>query len=122
MAADLIGGFDGTATDAFGSSLPVAPVGGGYKMGDSRVGAGVYTITRQGLYVTVEGNTIAYDDTVAPLTASQAARMDRRLDDGNPNAGTFVGDNTATTCVGAAGDTAYDETVNNTCGVAYRVR
>ena len=124
LRADLIGGFDGQAATAvtFGNELPVAPIGGGYKMGDSRVGQGTFNPVRDGLYITVEGNTGAYNAATAPLVALQAARMDRRLDDGNPNAGSFLGDDTANTCVAAPGNTSYDELNNGQCIVAYRVR
>ena len=125
LRADLIGGFDGqlgVGGVTFGNELPVAPIGGGYKMGDSRVGAGTFNPVRDGLYITVEGDTGAYNAATAPLVALQAARMDRRLDDGNPNAGSFLGDDTANTCVVANGDTSYDELNNGQCIVAYRVR
>lgn len=125
LQADLIGGLDGTNNAIFGNALPVAPVGGGYKAGDSAAGAGAFTLVRSGTYVTVEGAPALYSTgaPASPLNVTQAARMDRRLDDGNPNAGSFAADFVNCAVGGVNTATAYAEsTPNNICAVAYRVR
>lgn len=94
LAADFITGMDGTANLAFGNALPTAPVGGGFLVGDTRAGVTGFTLgeMRPGVYVVINSTTGAAGAGTGVLTATQAANVDRRLDDGVPNSGSVVGD------------------------------
>lgn len=129
-AADLITGLDGTATLAFGSALPLASIGGGFSAGHTGSGpvvGFVPTTMRSGHYIVLQGSTGAVDAAdAAILTGNQAARIDRKLDDGSPNAGSVLG----TGAGGGAGcadglteTSVYNEAVaGSLCSLAVRVQ
>ncbi len=95
-AAGMIGGVDANAALlGNGVSNPVLPIAGIWVMGSSTGAAGTglvgptataATALQSGLYVaSVTGPTVAAG--ASPLTPVQAANIDRKLDDGQPNSG-----------------------------------
>lgn len=97
-AADLIGGVDyNSAVLAWGEGLPAAEVGGGLVVGYAAAladlaGAGAATIN-SGHYlalVSTPATGVGATNANAVLRPTQAARIDRKLDDGMPNAGSVL--------------------------------
>lgn len=90
-AADLISGVAMTGGDvAFGSYLPEAKIGGGFWLGFTPDGAAAGGITgmRPGHYMVMNGLVAAVTAAgTQGITSTQAAQMDRKLDDGNPDSG-----------------------------------
>lgn len=126
-AADLISGvaiFNGTRT--FGSYLPEAEIGGGYWIGHTnpttgRIGAGI-TNNRPGQYLVLNGliANIA-GGSLSGVTATQAAQIDRKMDDGNPRGGDVQA--TGSGCVAGGGNPRYNESnVAASCSVFIRVQ
>lgn len=135
-SAGYLSNFDGTNALTFGQALPPAAIQGGYSVGDTRAGAMTgFTAAefRPGVYITAVG---ASNAAVAlgngSLTPSQAARIDRKIDDGVGATGLVIVESLGTTAAGgtscragavAAGQNFYDEVANNKlCSIAYRVR
>lgn len=90
-AADLISGVAITGgTPTFGSYLPEAKIGGGFWLGFTANGAAAGGITgmRPGHYMVMNGlvGAVAAASETG-ITATQAGQVDRKLDDGNPDAG-----------------------------------
>lgn len=94
---DLVTGFDGAATLQFGAAIPTAEIGGGYMVGHSSTGVTNFTATemRPGHYIVLTGRLADSADGTGILTASQAARIDRKMDDGRSNSGAVVSETTA---------------------------
>ena len=89
-AADLVSGVDGSATVAWGQGLPSAPIGGGLTAGYFGGGVLGQNATAKGApYLTIQSavGAIAGAAGSGAMTASQAARMDRKMDDGSPTTG-----------------------------------
>lgn len=95
---DLLGGIDRQNNLAWGQALPNAEVGGGYTIGYA---TGVGNLTGNigavgvsgGHYLSMRADpavAIAASNANASLTASQAARIDRKMDDGAPSSGTVI--------------------------------
>nr|MBX2834040.1 hypothetical protein [Micavibrio sp.] len=124
VAADLIGGMDGSSVaPQLGVSNPTAPIGGGFLAGDNRTGdstGALASALRPSPYITLTSdlNTVGGVGTVTDL---QAATIDRRIDDGNPNAGMLISNNTATECVAAANAQTYSA-ANSLCVISYRMQ
>ncbi len=125
LFADFITGMTGTdngANPEFGITNPTAPIGGGFTAGDSR--NGVETDLDQGLRPGVHVVLAGRADVAAAagdgvLSTSQAANIDRRLDDGVPTTGILVGD---TGCDDGGAPAEYDEADQTVgCTVAYRM-
>ena len=94
-AADLLQGVDGSAVAAWGRALPSAKAGGGLTVGFTATGAlttGLGT-GRGGHYIMLQGTPGAAAS--AALTGSEAARMDRKMDDGIPGTGSVIGSGAA---------------------------
>lgn len=137
-AAELLAGYDGAgATASFGNTIPAASIGGGYYIGHTHeTGAPAATgfevaEMRRGHYLVLAGDATAgavIDDNNAALTAGQAARIDRKLDDGLPQSGAVHGDNTGadpTVCTftNADGVIAYQEGEQAAnCAIAIRIQ
>lgn len=126
LAAGYITGMDGTNALGVGTSNPTAPIGGGFFVGDARVAQGIaatgFPAVRARPHIILTSTQAAVATTTGVLLPSQAGTLDRRLDDGNPQTGSVVGQNLTTDCVATAGDAFYDEaTGNQTCVVAYRL-
>ncbi len=120
--ADLISGFDGTATLAFGQALPTASVGGGYLIGHPATGVTTFTLAELRLtshYLVLTGLAANVGANTGILTPSQAGRIDRKMDDGVANAGDVVSESTAACRAG----TAYNE-INTavTCSIGIRIQ
>lgn len=118
-AADLIGGVDYTnAGLAWGQSLPAAEIGGGFTVGFAAATAnltGASPATAiSGHYVSLrqDGATgVAASNANAALRPTQAARIDRKLDDGVADTGSVLAAGTN----GAAGcynNPAYNENLS----------
>jgi prepilin-type N-terminal cleavage/methylation domain-containing protein len=124
LHGDFITGFDGTDAGTFGTTFPPAPIGGGFFVGDSRNGVTGFTAgeMRPGIYLVVTGSVAAVASGVGVLTPFQAARVDRKLDDGRPDGGIVIAQSGNATDCRATVDT-YDEASNaDGCVVAYRLR
>ncbi len=119
-AADLISGFDGSASYTFGQAIPSASLGGGYMVGDTRTGTNNFTPVRSGTYLVLTGNPVDVDTDTGAVNTSQAARIDRKMDDGQPDSGSVIGDD-ASGCID--GDDNYDETNQAIlCSLAIRIQ
>lgn len=89
-AADLITGIDQTATVGFGQGLPKAEIGGGYFVGFTNDGTAASLVggnMRAGHYLAITGNVANIAAATGVVTPAQAARIDRKIDDGNPGTG-----------------------------------
>jgi prepilin-type N-terminal cleavage/methylation domain-containing protein len=131
---EFITGVEATANNvAVGITHPAAPIGGAFNVGDRSSGAssaGFVTARNNGelngtLWLTVVGapGTDA-GATNGPVTAGQAARIDRKLDDGAPDAGSVLASiGAANQCRVTVGGNAYDEANNSAgCSLAYSLR
>jgi prepilin-type N-terminal cleavage/methylation domain-containing protein len=123
--ADLIANIDPNGgAAAWGSLYPEAKVNGGFHIGSATAGtaaefAGIINATgvSQGLYLTMTQTPGAAP--AASLTPNQAQRIDTKLDDGVPGAGSTRAYGGAT-CGTAA---AYAEVnAGNTCGLFTRIQ
>ena len=120
-AADLVTGVDNSGTTVWGQGLPSAKAGGGMTVGYTNNGtlpnnpAGV---GRGGHWITIQG--LPGTPGSPALTASEAARMDRKMDDGASDTGSVIAsDNGA--CEAAAG--VYNEAADTQdCAVNIRVQ
>jgi hypothetical protein len=92
-AADLISGVNPALGNAFGGFFPAAPISGGFFIGYDNSGSlGEAAVSRAGHYLVISSNAVGGPDGLA-MSAQQAARLDRKLDDGVANNGTvFAGD------------------------------
>lgn len=123
-AADLISGVRIDEPELlFGVMLPEAKIGGGFWMGFTSDGtaAGGVTGMRSGHYLVLNA---APDQNVGGpnggLTATQAAQIDRKLDDGDPDSGA-VHSSTGNGCIN--GDGEYNESDDTSlCGMYIRVQ
>lgn len=125
-AASLLSGFTGAANASFGAAFPSASVGGGYIIGGTQAGAATGfrgTELRVGHYLVLNGSTGAAANDSGALTPSQGARIDRKMDDGDPSTGGVVGDSTADNCRLAGTEAVYQESSTAaTCALAIRVQ
>lgn len=121
-AADLISGVSITGgTVTFGSYLPDAKVGGGYWIGYSTtadLGAGM-TAGRIGHYLILTGTPAAVAAATATgITATQAAQIDRKLDDENAVSGDVLATGNNCQALGV-----YNESSPaSTCSMAIRIQ
>lgn len=117
LYADLISGIDGV-DDSYGGQYPAAPVGGGFTVGHTTTGNGGIATLRPGHYLTLNETTAAIGGTEGVLNTTQAARVDRKMDDG-------VGDSGSVQSLGTGCHAAgvYDEDNEaGLCSVAFRVQ
>lgn len=119
--ANFLTGIDNSGI-GFGQSNPVAPIGGGFLVGDTRSGVTNFTAAefRPGLYIVHNGSFADSASGAAAtgvLSPTQAARIDRRLDDGAPSTGVVIADSSIGGGVGQCRLAAatYDE--GNQAGV-----
>lgn len=126
-AADLINGVDPTSDAAvFGEGMPSAPVGGGFSLAYGTVGRGAIGGAMWGSghhYIGLFSSPQPALPRIGPLTAGQAARIDRKMDDGNPATGIIRGHSAAGTCMSARAPYQWteDETDVSGCGISYRI-
>lgn len=118
---DLVTGFDGAATLSFGAAIPVAEIGGGYMVGHTSTGVTGFTATemRPGHYLVLTGQLAAVANGTGILTASQAARIDRKMDDGRSTSGSVVAETTAN-CRDANNYNEDDQ--DQLCNLAVRIQ
>lgn len=98
-AADLLGGMDGTNVVAWGSTMPATDLGGGFTAGYARVRTNLAgtgnphdASFKQGHFLSFRldpATSVSATSNLA-LTPSQAARLDRKMDDGSPVNGSVV--------------------------------
>ncbi len=123
-AADLISGVAiDDATVSFGVMLPEAKVGGGFWLGYTPNGSATGGVTgmRAGHYLVFNGLSDAnIGGTNGGLTATQAAQIDRKLDDGNPESGSVR--STGTDCIDTATDQYNEAIESSSCGMYIRVQ
>ena len=124
-AADLLTGIDGSATTAWGFGVPATKVGGGLTVGYTANGAltNGYGTGRGGHWLMLQGVPGTAASTV--LEPGQAARIDRKMDDGAPNTGSVISSGAAvgaTSCSSAAG--VYNEAANpdGACALSTRIQ
>ncbi len=120
-AANLISGFDGTATAAFGQALPSANIGGGYLIGHAQNGATLFTAVelRPSHYLVLTGISAVMAAGNGITTPSQASRIDRKMDDGQAATGDVVAESTGACRTGNAWNESNAAIV---CGVAIRIQ
>ncbi len=119
-AADLISGVDINGNVSFGSALPEAKIGGGFWFGftDNGVATGVSGM-RPGHYIAFNGLPDQAMGGNNGITTTQAAQVDRKIDDGQAETGDVQA--TGTGCVDASG--VYQEaTTNANCSLYIRVQ
>lgn len=121
-AAELITSFDGTATLQFGAALPNASIGGGYLVGDNRTGATGFTAAelRRAPHLVLTSSVANVATGTGVLSPTQAARIDRTIDDGAPDSGSVVAQSGNAADCRSAVDT-YDEGATSSCVIAYRL-
>ncbi len=119
-AADLLSGVDNSGNTVWGQGLPSAKAGGGFTVGytnDGTLPNGSGT-GRGGHWLTIQG--ITGTPGSAALTASEAARMDRKMDDGASDTGSVIASDTGS-CESAAG--VYNEAADvQDCGLNIRIQ
>lgn len=121
-AADLISGIDlNSAIVEFGVMLPAAKVGGGFWMGHTSNGTAVGGVAgmRAGHYLVMSGlSNAAVGGANGGVTASQAAQIDRKIDDGDPSNGSVQ-----STGAGCIDNNEYNEDDDSSvCGMYIRVQ
>lgn len=126
-AADLVSGVDGTLTAAWGQNFPAAPSGGGHLVLFSANGAlaGINGgNARGGHYLTIQGNPAGAAGVAAntALTASEAARIDRKMDDGLPVSGAVRGAGGGNCSAAAAGSPYLESTDQQACDLYVRIQ
>lgn len=117
-SADLISGIDVTGNSVtFGKILPTAKAGGGMWVGVSAGNENGTTNQSGKQYAVLNGTTANVGAATGAFSASTAAQIDRKLDDGRPQTGAVQ--TTGNGCVNAA---AYDEdNTASTCAMYSRV-
>lgn len=138
-AAGFIGGVNGGAAAVLaGTSNPSAPLAGAWVIGTSTGAAGTglvgptttaATVLQSGLYIALSPLLTAnIPAATGPLVPVQAAAIDRKVDDGNPNTGTVRATGagaavTAGNCASAVGIAGvYNEALGSSeCGLYAKV-
>lgn len=123
LAADFVSGFTGSDEETFGTTFPTAPVGGGYFVGDGRQGATGFTAGEltPNPYLVLIGTVGNTATGTGVLTPSQAARIDRKLDDGRPDGGVVVSQSGTSDCRSAT-DTYDEQSTSDVCVIGYRLQ
>ncbi len=122
-AADLISGIDpsGGTPLTFGKALPTVKAGGGMWIGTAGAATEIGNTLSVGRpYAVLNGDVVAVSATSGALSPTTVAQIDRKLDDGQPEAGAFQAE--GTNCTTGAAPVIYDEA--NTaavCAAASRV-
>lgn len=118
-AADLLTGVDNSGALVWGEGVPSARAGGGFSVGFHADGDfGGVAAGRGGHYLGIHG--APADAGVAALQASEAARIDRKMDDGQTDSGSVIAIDVSN-CEAAAG--VYDEATDELgCGLGIRVQ
>jgi prepilin-type N-terminal cleavage/methylation domain-containing protein len=137
LLADLISGVSdaqvrAATTPAWGITHPSARIGGGFVVGhgNATIPPGSTATAGTGpsgmIVVITQSPSDALSTTsgLQAMTASRAAQIDRKLDDGRPTSGYVQAYGTAASCfAGTAADTFYDETrTTRDCGLVFRIQ
>lgn len=124
-AADLISGIDpsGATPVTFGKALPAVKAGGGMWIGTpgtaAEIGTGA-TLSTIKPYAVLNGSVAAPAGGTGVLSATTAAQIDRKLDDGQPLAGAVQAG--GTNCVTTGTPAVYTEAnTTSTCALVSRV-
>jgi len=119
-AADLISGVDINGFAAFGSALPEAKIGGGFWIGFTANGnAQGVTGMRPGHYLVLNGLVASVSaGATSGITATQAAQIDRKMDDGRADAGDVQA--TGSQCVN--GQDYQEAETTASCSIYIRVQ
>lgn len=133
--ADLLGGVDKSRLLTFGQAMPEADVGGGFYVGragavaDLVVGGATAATFMGGNYLSlrsVPGAAVAAAADAAVVVPSIMARIDRKMDDGNPTQGTLLaaGASAADTtgCWNTTAPGTYNEVTGSNCGAYIRIQ
>ncbi len=105
-AADMISGVNAQGGANFGGQFPSLKIGrGGMWISYSGVAIANTTLAANRHYASLSGTTGANSTTTGILSGPEAAQIDRKIDDGRPQAGTMQ--TFGTNCVAAGG--LYDE-------------
>ncbi len=126
-AADLLAGVEangGAASLAFGQLLPEAKVGGGYTgIEFSTAGAlnNTATAARTGHYLVMTGAIATASSASSVLNPARAAQIDRKLDDGQPNAGA-VRSTTANCATAGVTGNYLESTDTGRCSMYMRIQ
>lgn len=128
-AVDLITGVAEPDVVGWGQGLPAAEAGGGFTIGFHGGGAlGISGALRGGHYLTIladPANGVSGAGGDEALLPTQAARIDRKMDDGGPTTGSVQADGAGTCIVAGAGGApdVYNEVVNaNDCVLYIRIQ
>lgn len=129
--ADLLGGINPGTTAAtavaWGEAYPAADIGGGFAFGyapGTPAGADANAPT-SGHYLSLRQTPNAVVTNTADnanLKPTQAARIDRKIDDGVPNAGTTRAAGPATCMTGGAAGTYVESTATADCQLYIRIK
>ena len=130
-AADLLSGVEttgGNASNVFGQLLPDAKVGGGFT-GIEYSSTGNLTSAnnaaairaKPGHYLILTGTPTSVSGASSSLNPGRAAQIDRKIDDGKPNAGSIRGTN-AGCAVAAASSSDYNEDNGSGCSLYVRIQ
>ena len=120
-AADLISGVDIDGEVLFGSALPEAKIGGGFWIGYEDDGdiVGDASNVRPGHYLVLNTEVEAVSgSSLTGITATQAAQIDRKMDDGDPVTGDIQA--TGSGCVDS--DIYAEADVSASCSMFVRVQ
>ncbi len=124
-AVELLTNYDGANTPRFGNAFPSAPIGGGYIVGDTGIGAATgfdETEMRNGPYIILVNINEDVDADTGTIRPSQAETIDRILDNGRPDTGAVIGQTTADSCRNTATPVGYAENQDDQlCVIAYRL-
>jgi prepilin-type N-terminal cleavage/methylation domain-containing protein len=135
-AADLLGGVQDTnaAGLTFGEIMPAGNVGGGFFIGYHQGGAQLPgqqagPNPRGGHYISLSGDpggNVGSSSISDVISASQAARIDRKVDDGTPGTGSVVAASSgaaAGNCIAPTDPDAYDEANDSiSCAIHFRIQ
>ena len=117
-AADLVSGID-TAAGApeFGRNLPAVKAGGGLWISNASAAIANTGVTAGRHYAILNGSLADPGATTGVLTASTAAQIDRKLDDGRPDTGAYssLGGTGCIATDATSGAMTYDEAANGSC-------
>lgn len=128
-AADLLSGISSEGAVTFGDGLPAGKLGGGFFVGFTPTGAIANFASAgasAGHYLTYTGALADVGPNGGVITASQAATIDRKMDDGLPDSGVIRGNTggaAPNACItGAAPAEVYDEANNALCSIVIRTQ
>lgn len=118
-AAQLLSGIDTSGNSAtFGRLLPTVRAGGGLWLGYANAAVANTNLLRNRHYAVLNGNPTTVSATSGALTATTAAQIDRKLDDGQPRAGSVQTVGTGCTA-GTGAALTYDEANTTSTCVMY---